>query len=104
MNDTTVWLVVAATGLSTMALKAVGPVFLGGRPLPPRVTGVVALLGPALLAGLVAITTFGEGQALTLDERLAGVAVGAIAIWRRAPVLLVVLLAAATAALLRAAT
>jgi branched-subunit amino acid transport protein len=98
-----VWLVVLAVGLATVAIKAAGPVLLGGRSLPPRAAAVIALLAPALLAALVAINTFGGERALTVDARLAGVAAAGMAIWRRAPLLLVVVLAAAVTALVRAA-
>ena len=47
------WIAVVAVGTATVALKSVGPVLLGGRPLPDHLTGVVALLAPALLAALV---------------------------------------------------
>ena len=98
-----IWLVVLAVGLATVAIKAAGPVLLGGRALPPRAAGVIALLAPALLAALVAINTFGDERALTVDARLAGVAAAGVAIWRRAPLLLVVVLAASVTALIRAA-
>lgn len=97
------WVVVAAVGAGTIAIKAAGPVLLGGRPLPGRVRAVVALLAPALLAALVATTTFASGQQLVLDARVIGVAAGAIALVLRAPVLVVVLVAAAAAALARLA-
>jgi hypothetical protein len=51
----------------------------------------------------VAVNTFGGDRALTLDARVLGVAAAAIAIWRRAPMLLVVVVAAAVTALARAA-
>ena len=95
------WVIVLAVGLGTVAIKAAGPVLLGGHPLPPPVQRVVALLAPALLAALVATTAFGSGSALVLDARAVGLAVGAIAIVLRAPVLAVVIAAAATAALVR---
>jgi branched-subunit amino acid transport protein len=95
------WLIVLAVGLGTMAIKAAGPVLLGDRPLPSSVQRVVALLAPALLAALVATAAFASGQELALDARAAGLAVAAVAIAVRAPVLLVVILAAATAALIR---
>jgi branched-subunit amino acid transport protein len=98
-----IWLVVLAVGLATVAIKAAGPVLLGGRTLPARAAAVIALLAPALLAALVAINTFGAERALTVDARLAGVAAAGVAIWRRAPLLLVVVLAAAVTALVRAA-
>jgi branched-subunit amino acid transport protein len=97
----TIWLVVIVTGVATLALKAAGPLLLGGKPLPERVTGVVSLLGPALLAALVAIGTFAEGQKLVIDARVLGVGAAAIAIRLRAPVLAVVVLAAAVTAAAR---
>jgi hypothetical protein len=98
----TVWLVVVITSVGTLALKAAGPVLLGGRPLPDRLSGVVTLVGPALLAALVAIGTFADGQRLVLDARVLGVAAAAVAIKLRAPVLLVVVIAAGVTAGARA--
>jgi hypothetical protein len=95
------WLVIVLVGVGTVAIKAAGPVLLGGRPLPARLTGVVELLAPAVLAALVAVQTFGDGRALVVDARLLGVAAAAIAIWRKAPLLVVVVVAAATTAVAR---
>ena len=99
---TRIWLVVALVGAATVSIKAFGPLLLGGRDLPPRFASLIGLLAPALLAALVAINTFGSARSLVLDERVLGVAVAAIAIWRRAPVLLVVVVAATVTALARA--
>jgi len=96
------WTVVTLVGIGTVAIKSLGPLLLGGRPLPSRVASLSALLAPALLAALVATNTFGDGQGLTIDARVLGVGVAAIAIWRKAPVLLVIVLAAGTTALARA--
>lgn len=49
----TIWICVALTALASFAIKATGPAILGNRPLPSRASGVIALLAPALLAGLV---------------------------------------------------
>jgi uncharacterized membrane protein len=98
-----IWGIVAAIGLGTMAIKAAGPVLLGGRPLPARVKSVVALLAPALLAALVATATLGEGQSLVVDARVIGVGAAVVALALRAPVLAVVLVAAVSAALARLA-
>ena len=100
---TEIWAIVAAVGIGTMVIKAAGPVLLGGRPLPPRVQAVVALLAPALLAALVATATFGSGQDLVADARVIGVGVAVMAIAVRAPTLIVVVAAAAAAALARLA-
>jgi branched-subunit amino acid transport protein len=95
------WLVVAVVGAGTVACKAAGPVLLGRRTLPPRVAALVDVLAPAMLAALVVTQTVGGDGELVVDERLAGVAAGAVAIRLRAPLLVVMLVAAATAALLR---
>jgi hypothetical protein len=101
---TDAWVVVAVVGAGTIAIKAAGPVLLGGRPLPPRLGGVIELLAPALLGALVAVQTFGDGDRLVLDERVLGLAAAAAAIRLKAPLLVVVVVAAATTALARAAT
>jgi branched-subunit amino acid transport protein len=97
------WLTVAAVGLATISIKAAGPVILGGRPLPDRFSGIVALLAPALLAALVATSAIGSGQSLVIDARMIGVAAAAVALVLRAPTRVVVLVAAAAAALARGA-
>jgi branched-subunit amino acid transport protein len=68
-----------------------------------RTRRVAALLPVALLAALIATQTFSHGSALTLDARAAGLAVAVVAVLLRAPFLLVVASAAASAALLRLA-
>ncbi len=95
------WLIVGVVGIGTIAIKAAGPVLLGGRPLPARLGSVVALLAPALLAALVATAAFGSDGRLVVDARAAALAGAAGAVALRAPVLLVVVLAAATAAIIR---
>ena len=66
-----------------------------------RVRRGVVLLPVALLSALVVVQTFADGSNLTLDARAAGLAVAAVGIVLRAPFLIVVVLAALTAALLR---
>ena len=97
-----IWLAVALVGAATVALKAAGPVLLGGRELPPRVRGLVGLLAPALLAALVVTQAVASGRHVVLDARLAGVAAAVVALWLRAPVLVAVAVAAAVTAGLRA--
>jgi hypothetical protein len=99
---TAAWIVVAAVGAATVAIKAAGPLVLGGRPLPPRVLAVVRLLAPALLAALVVTQTVVSADRLVMDARLIGVAVAVGALVLRAPLLVVVVLAAASTALVRA--
>ena len=97
----TVWLVVTVVGAATIACKAAGPVLLGRRRLPDKIAGPVALLGPVLLAALVVTQTVGGDNELVLDARLAGVGAAAVAIAARAPLPAIVVVAAATTALVR---
>jgi branched-subunit amino acid transport protein len=99
---TEVWITIAGLTVATMALKAAGPVILGGRELPDRALGVIALLAPALLAALVLTGTFTDDQELTLDPRAAGLGCAVVAVVLRAPLLVTVLVAAAGTAAVRA--
>jgi branched-subunit amino acid transport protein len=96
------WWLVALVGVATIAIKGAGPVLLGGKPLPPRIGRIIGLLAPALLAALVAISTFGGDRALVLDERAVGVGAAAVAVALKAPPLLVVVVAAVVTAVTRA--
>ena len=97
----TLWVAIVAVTLASAAIKATGPILVGGRELPPRVNAVIVLLAPALLAALVLTETFGEDGHLVLDERALGVGVAAVALALRAPVLLAVALATLVTALAR---
>jgi branched chain amino acid efflux pump len=98
-----VWTTIAAVALASFALKAAGPLMVGGRELPRRVVGVVALLAPALLAALVTVETFSDAGNFVVDAKVAGVGAAAVALAFRAPLLVVVAVAAATTALVRLA-
>jgi branched-subunit amino acid transport protein len=95
------WIVIAVVGAVTIAFKASGPVLLGRRELPPRALALVEVLAPAMLAALVVTQTVGGDRELVLDERLAGVVAGGVAVWLRAPLVAVMAVAGATAALIR---
>jgi uncharacterized membrane protein len=99
---TAAWVTIALLAVGTVAIKSTGPVALGGRDLPPRLTGVVARLAPALLAALVVVETFGRDHALGVDESAVGLLAAAAALAARLPIVVVVLIAAAVTAGLRA--
>ena len=98
------WTVILVSAAGCYLLK------LAGLSVPPRwlespaVQRVAALLPIALLAALAAVQTVADGTRLVLDARLAGVAAGVAALLLRAPFLVVVGVAAGTAALVRLIT
>lgn len=98
-----IWVAVIAGSLGCYAEKVIGYLLPASILDRPGVRRVFGLLPVALLAALVAVQTFATGQSLVVDARAAGLAVAVVALLLRAPFLVVVLAAAITAALLRAA-
>jgi branched-subunit amino acid transport protein len=96
------WIAVAVVGGATIAIKSAGAMLLGGRELPSRLSGMIELLAPVMLAALVVSNTFGADHKLVLDARAAGLAAATIPMALRAPLLVTVFVAAATAAVVRA--
>jgi hypothetical protein len=96
------WTVVLPLAVGSFALKALGPLLLRGGSSTDVLTKVSALLTPALMMALIAVQTFAVERSLQVDARAAGVGVAALAVWRRLPFVAVVVLAAATAAAVRA--
>ena len=95
------WTVVVALGAGTYLLKAAGPLLIGGKRLPPAVERLADLAPAALLAALVATSVATSASDLVVDARLAGLAVAGIALWRKLPFVLVVVLAALATAFAR---
>ena len=98
----TVWIAVAVVGAGTIALKGLGPALLGTRRLPERMATLVGLLAPTLLAALVVTQTLGSSDGLSVDARLVGVGAAVLALALRAPLIVVVALAAVATAVTRA--
>jgi branched-subunit amino acid transport protein len=104
VSDT--WVTILALTIATAAIRASGPVILGGRELHPLAFRTVALLAPALLAALIAIDTFTDPEGnLELEAPAAGLAAAAgVLVWNRRAMLAAVAAAAVTAAAVRAVT
>jgi branched-subunit amino acid transport protein len=95
------WLALLGAGVGCYLLKLAG-VSLPARALDhPVVERVADLIPVALLAALVAVQVFADGTRLTVDARAAGLGAAVVALLLRAPFLVVVFVAAATAGLLR---
>lgn len=99
-----VWIAIGVLAVVSFCIKAAGPVALGGTDLPRWAERLIVLLPAALLSALVVVQTFADGKALVLDARAAGLAAAFVAVALRASVLIVLLVAALTAAGLRALT
>ncbi len=96
------WWLILALAATAYGFKALGLLVIGDRPLPPLVDRCLVLIPAAMLAALVVKDTFGAGQSLQVDARAAGIGVAVVAAWRRAPLILVIVLAAVVTALVRA--
>lgn len=102
LSEPQVWLLIVALALIAAAIKGIGPVVVGGRSLPPRAVGVIAALAPALLAALVVSTSLADGRRIGLGADTAGVAVAAVLLALRAPLVLSCLAAVVVTAVIRA--
>jgi branched-subunit amino acid transport protein len=95
------WVAILATAAGCYLLK------LAGLSVPqsvlerPAVRRAADLLPVALLAALVGTQTFGDGAEVTVDARLAGVLAAVAALLLRGSFIVVVAVAALTAALAR---
>ena len=95
------WTVLLVASAGCYALKLLGWSVPARVLDSDRVRRTALLLPVALLAGLVVVQAFAAGRAVQLDARAVGLAVAGVAVLLRAPFLLVVVLAVATAALVR---
>jgi branched chain amino acid efflux pump len=95
------WTLVLTLAAGAYACKVAGLVVIGSRRLPPALERCLALVPAALISALIVMNTFSTGTELVLDARAAGVGVAAVAAWRRAPLIVVILLGAAVTALVR---
>lgn len=98
------WTFVFALAATAYGFKVLGLVLVGDRQLPPILDRCLALIPAALIAAIVVKDTFSIGQHLQLDARVAGVAAAAVAAWRKAPLIAIIVIGAAVTAALRAAT
>ena len=96
------WAAILATAAGCYALKLAGLSVPGSWLEGERVQRVSALLPVALLGALAAVQTVSTGTQLVLDARVVGVGAAVVALLLRAPFLVVVGVAALSAALVRA--
>jgi branched-subunit amino acid transport protein len=99
-----IWLGILTCAAGCYALKVTGLSVPAGVLERPLVQRIADLLPVALLAALIAVQVFsGDHRSLAVDARLAGLGAAAVALVFRAPFLVVVIVSALTAALIRLA-
>ena len=95
------WIAIVATGVGCYLLKLAGlsvPTKVLERPVVERIADLMPV---ALLSALIAVQVFASGQRLVVDARVVGLGVAFVALLFRAPFIVVVFLAAGSAALVR---
>jgi branched-subunit amino acid transport protein len=103
MDGTELIIGTVVLALGTFAFRLAGPVLRDRVKLSRRAERLMVLGAVVLLAALVAVSALTDGHSFDSVAKPAGVLVGGVLAWRKAPFVLVVVAAAATAALLRLA-
>jgi branched-subunit amino acid transport protein len=101
MSGTVLIISALVLGVGTFGFRVAGPLLRTRMELSPRAEGLMTRLAVVLLVALVATAATLEGGAFAGFARPAGVLVGGVLAWRKAPFVVVVIAAAATAAGLR---
>jgi branched-subunit amino acid transport protein len=94
---------IVALGVGTYAMRLGGVLLRGRLELSGTLQRILPMAAAALLAALAGTAALMAGTDFAGVARPAGVLVGGVLAWRKAPFVVVVLAAAATAALLRLA-
>ena len=90
-------LVVRSAGAYAFKLAGV----VAGEPFADRLAPVTTLLPAALFSALVVTMAMADGPSLVVDARLIGVTAGVLAVTRRAPMVVAIMVAMAVTALIR---
>ena len=97
-----IWILIILVAALTAAIKAAGPIALGGRELPAWFSSIVLAMPAAVLAALVVTAALANGEELSIGPETAGVAAAGVVAWRGGSVITCVVVAAAVTAGLRA--
>ncbi|WP_026539444.1 AzlD domain-containing protein [Arthrobacter sp. 9MFCol3.1] len=96
------WMWLLLSCLLAYAWKLLGYLVPASLLRNPRMSRIAGTMTIGLLASLTVVNAVASGQSLVLDARLGALAAAGIALWFRAPFLVVVIAGAAAAAGLRA--
>ena len=95
------WFAIVAAGLLAWGIKYAGHSVPESWLEKPRVHRIAGYVTIALLSALTAVQAFTTKGGIAVDSRVVALAVAAVLLWRRAPFIVVVVLASATTAVLR---
>ncbi len=95
------WALVFGLAACAYAFKVLGLIVVGDRKIPAALDRCLMLIPAALVAALVVKDTFSSGQSLVFDARAAGVGAAFVAAWRRAPLIVVIVVGAVVTAAVR---
>lgn len=98
---TVTWQVVVVLAAGIFGLRLLGMFVLSRGIAHPLLERLARLVPVTVIASVVALQTFTRGRDLVVDARLLGLVVAAVLAWRKAPLLVVVLGAAAVTATAR---
>lgn len=96
------WTVVGLLAIGVYGQRALGAIAVDPSRLDARLQRVLTALPLAIISAVIALQAVTSDRSITIDARAAGLAVAALCAWRRLPLLVTVLAAAATTALVRA--
>jgi branched-subunit amino acid transport protein len=96
------WVLIILVAAVTAAIKAAGPIALGGRELPAWFSSIVTAMPAAVLTALVVTVALADGEKLAIGPETAGVTAAGVVAWRGGSVITCVIVAAAVTAGLRA--
>ena len=102
MSNAATWVALLVASAVCFGIKLAGHLVPKHWLAELRVARTAALVTVALLSALVAVQAATRGNEIVLDARIPALVVAAVALVLRAPFVVVVLLAAVTAAVLRA--
>ena len=93
------WTAVLVISGGAYLFKLVG--VMAGNRFAVALEPVAALVPPALFSAIIVIMAVADGPSIVVDARLVGVGLAAVAVWRRASFVVVVVVAMAATALVR---
>lgn len=96
------WGVVVAIAIGVYGQRAIGMAILDPERLGLRTRAVLGFMPLAILCAVTALQTFTRSGSLTFDARVVGVGAAIITAWRRLPMFVTVVTAAAVTAAARA--